>query len=254
MSSAEFVDLATARTARGVRIVAPGFVPSPWSEAAKGLFRLQGVPVLVVRSSRDPELVAWAQASNVPSVLFDDEPPRTVWSQLLTLAARLGPPGALLPLDLARRAEIVGLIHELAGEDGLGWNARLLMIHASLTSNGARGFSLKVASFLAARYGYAASGLDAARAQIRATCTELAHRLGDRDYLTGDRPGALDVYAATFLTPLHPIPEADCPALTPALRSAFATAYEDLGAEVPAELTAHRRRMFERHLAWPIQI
>ncbi|WP_437672161.1 glutathione S-transferase C-terminal domain-containing protein [Sorangium sp. So ce131] len=257
MSPVEFVDVATAKAARGVRMVASGMVPSPWSEAAKGLFRLQGVPVRVVRYSRDDaELAAWMRADNVPVVFHDDEPPRVHWAAITTLAARLGPPGALLPDDLDHRVRTVGLLNEIAGEEGLGWNARLLMLHASMTSGGQRGFPLPVAHYLAARYGYSAAiDIDRVRARIARTLAALAARLdGGREYLAGDRPDALDVYAATFLTPLCPIPESDCPRLQPLLRQAFATAHEAMGDAVPRALVEHRRRMYERHLGWPIEI
>jgi glutathione S-transferase len=257
MASFEIVDLATARAARGVRMVVSEHVPSPWSEAAKGMFRIQGVPVLAVHFARDDAaLAAWARADNVPVVLYEDDPPRTGWAAITALAERLGPPGALLLEDVEARAAVMGLVHELAGEDGVGWSARLLMIHASLASNGARGFPLPVAKHLGRRYGYAKERLDAARARIVSVLRALRDRLVARggDYFDGDRLTALDVYCATFLTPLGPIGEADCPQLQPMLRRAFATAYEDLGAEVPPELFAHRRRMFERHLAWPITL
>lgn len=253
MSSIEFVDIARARDARGVRIVVSGFVPSPWSEAVKGLFRVSGVPVLAVRAARDPELGKWTQAHNVPVVFYDDEPPRTVWSQILSLATRLCAPGTLLPIELERRTSIVGMIHEIAGEQGLGWNARLLMLHASFKTNGARGFPLPIAQRLAPKYGYAADRIDAARTQISEVLAALAARLGSHAYFDGDRVCALDIYAATFLTPLTKIEEADCPGFQPALRQAFAAAYEDIGS-VPPTLLEHRRRMFERHLAWPIQL
>jgi glutathione S-transferase len=256
MNAIEFVDVATARAARGIRIVASGLVPSPWSEAAKGLFRVQGIPVRVVRAARDDaDLAAWTRADNVPVVFHDDEPPRLSWAAITTLAARLGAPGALLPEDLERRARTIGLLHEIAGEDGLGWSGRLQMIHASFTSNGERGFPLPVATYLAGRYGYAPERVEPARARAREVLAALADRLGGgRAYLDGDRVGALDVYAATFLTPLCPIPEADCPRLSPRLRAAFGAAHEALGAAVPPELIAHRSRMYERHLGWPIAI
>src|SRR3569623_3559837 len=120
----QYVDLETAKAARGVRMVSLGTVPSPWTEAAKGLFKLARIPVLCVRSVRgDAAEAAWTKAHNAPVVLHDDEPPRTVRSQIVALAARLAP-GVLLPAEIARRIETIGLIHEIAGEDGLGWNAR----------------------------------------------------------------------------------------------------------------------------------
>lgn len=248
----QFVDVETAKAMRGVRIVASGAVASPWGEAAKATFTLAGVPFVVVRGApRDTTLAAWTGAHNVPVVFHDDEPPRTNWAQIVALAARIGRPGSVLPAD---RITAIGLLHELAGEDGLGWNARLLMIHASLSSEGARGFPLPVAKYLAPKYGYAADRIDAARTRAIDILALLAQRLGDAPWFGGDHPNALDAYTATFLTPLTPIAEADCPAMTPALRAAFVVAAEELGPHVDAALLALRRRMFEQYLAWPIPI
>lgn len=252
----EFVDLAAARIARGVRLVVSAAVPSPWSEAAKGLFHLQGVPVTAVRfNPEDPELVAWARSHNVPVVLHEDDPPRVGWAEIVMLAERLGhTPGVLVPTDLERRVRMIGLIHELAGENGLGWSARLLMIEASLSSKGARGFTVPIARYLGARYGYAPGRAASARVRLNEVLLTLRRELGDREYFGVDGPCALDVYSATFLTLLCTISEADCPAMEPLLRRAFASVREDLGGEVDPVLAAHRARMFERHLVWPIAL
>ncbi len=255
MSSIEFVEIDVARAASGVRIVVSGAVPSPWSEAAKGLFLIARVPVLAVRSKRgSPEITAWTGVDNVPAVFHASEPVRTTWAPITTLAARLAGPGVLLPDDLAARSQMMGLLHEVAGEDGIGWNARLAMIHASLVSEGTRGFPLPVAQYLAPRYGYATERMIEVRSRIETQLGALGDALGAGAYFGGTRPSALDVYCATFLTPLTAIPEDDCPALSPRLRLAFGSAHEELGSLVPAHLLAHRTRMFERHLAWPIAL
>src|SRR5580765_5487166 len=75
MTAIDFVDVATARDAPGVRIVVSGLVPSPWSEATKGLFRIADVPVLAVRRGRDAaEITAWTGIDNVPVVFHAAEP------------------------------------------------------------------------------------------------------------------------------------------------------------------------------------
>jgi glutathione S-transferase len=258
--SIEFVDVATARSAPGVRIVVSGLVPSPWSEAAKGLFRIGNVPVLAVRRMRDAtEVTAWTGADNVPVVFHAAEPARTNWAAITTLAARLAPPGAVLPEDLPARAEAIGVLHEIAGEDGIGWNARLAMIDAALTSEGKHGFPLPVAQYLARRYGHSPDAVARSRGRIEAQLHALRDRLRAQQalghaYLGGAKVSALDVYLATFLTPLSPIAPGDCPALEPLLRQAFGTAHEALGALVPDELHRHRKMVFERHLAWPIAL
>lgn len=250
----QYVDLETAKAATGVRMVSASVVPSPWSEAAKALFRIANIPVLCVRAGRgDPALREWTQAHNHPAVLHDNEPPRAVWSQIVALAARLAP-GVVLPVEIDRRVDAMGWLAEIAGEDGLGWSARLLMIHASFASDGKRGFPAPIAQYLAAKYGYAPERIDAAKARAIAVLAGLAGRLGDAPYFHGERPGALDAYAAAFLTPATPLAAEDCPAFVPALRPAFAAAAEQLAPHVPAALLAHRKRMFEHHLPWPIEI
>jgi glutathione S-transferase len=262
MTSIEYVDVAAARGAPGVRLVVSGLVPSPWSEAAKGLFRIAQVPVLGVRRGRGAEageITAWTGIDNVPVVFHGAEPARTNWAAITTLAARLGGPGTVLPEELPARVEVMGLLHEIAGEDGIGWNARLAMIDASLASGGKRGFPLPIAQYLAGRYGHSPEAVARGRARVEHQLGALADRLraqkaAGHTYLGGARVSALDVYLATFLTPLAPIAPEDCPVLDPVLRQAFGLAHEAFGALVPAELRAHRRMMFERHLAWPIAL
>src|SRR3569623_853880 len=250
----EFVDTAVGREASGTRLDASAVVPRPWSEAAKGVFRLADLPVLVVRAApRDKELLAWTGVDNVPVVLLDREPARSCWSQIVGLAARLAP-GAVMPVDPAERAAAMGLLELIAGEQGLGWNGRLAMIDASVTSNGERGFPPQVAGYLAKRYGYTPALAAHLRARVVGQLAPLAARLGARAYFGGERPNAVDVYTATFLTPLVPLSESDCRRMVPPLRAAFATAAEAFGALVPAPLLAVRARMFEQHLAYPIEI
>jgi glutathione S-transferase len=239
MTLIEFVDIATARTAPGVRIVVSGLVPNPWSEATKGLFRIANVPVRAVRRTSDAaEVTAWTGVDNAPVVFHDAEPARTSWAAITALAARLAGPGVVIPEELDARVQTMGLLHEIAGEDGLAWNARLQMIDASITSEGKRSFSLPVGQYLARRYGYTPD----AAARGRARAERQLHLLRDRlraqqalghAYLGGSRVSALDVYLATFLTPLSPIAPEDCPQLEPALRQAIGTAHEALGGAGP---------------------
>lgn len=260
MTAIEYVDVATARSAPGVRIVVSGLVPSPWSEATKGLFRIANVPVLAVRRMRDAaEVTAWTGVDNVPVVFHNAEPARTNWAAITTLAARLAGPDVVIPDDTAARAETMGLLHEIAGEDGIGWNARLAMIDATIKSEGKRGFPLPVGQYLASRYGYTPDGAARARMRIERQLQQLRDRLVAQQalghtYLGGARLSALDIYLATFLTPLSVISAEDCPQLAPVLRLAFGSAYEELGALVPVELASHRRMILERHLDWPIAL
>ena len=127
----KYVELSEARAARGVRMVALWALPSPWTEAAKGIFHVKEIPVLAVRHKRgDAEQAAWAGVQNAPVVFFDAEAPRTGWAEILLLAERLGGCVSLIPSDPAQRARLFGLAHEICGEDGLAWSARLVMVVA----------------------------------------------------------------------------------------------------------------------------
>jgi glutathione S-transferase len=253
-----FVDLEEAHAARGVRLLAAALLPSPWTEAAKGLFHVNQIPVSVVRFRRgDAAQVAWAGVANAPAIFFDEDPPRTGWAQILALAERLGPPGALVPQDLDARVRLFGLAHELCGEDGLGWSERLLMIEGSLSSAGARSFPLPVAQNLASRYGYTPQAVTGARARVVEILALLDRLLADsraagHAYLLGPRLTALDIYLATFLTPIVGVSEAECPATVPPVRDAFAYVGEVIGADLPPALAAHRRFIYRDHLPWPI--
>jgi glutathione S-transferase len=261
MELLRFVDLDLAVAAPGLRLVVAGALPSPWSEGAKALFHVKELPVLAVRYRRDQAaaLTAATGARNVPVLLHDGDPPRTGWAEILALAERLGGARPLVPSEPALRVRHIGLLHELASEGGLGWSARLIMIHGGLESSGARGFPLPVAQFLAPRYGYAPERIPAARARIAAVAKLLdeqlaaSHAAGQR-YLFGDQLTALDLYLATFLTPIVGVTEAECPNMRPEVRPAFAHLNEEMGAALSPALVAHRRFVYEQHLPWPIVI
>ena len=151
-----FVELEEARQASGLRVVIATNVPSPWSQAALGIFDMKGLDYLVVRFKRtDEEIKRWTGTRNAPAVLFDDEPPRTGWAEIVALGERLGGRVSLVPEDDERRVRMFGLSHEILGEGGLGWNVRLLLTHSSLTTDGRAGWPKPVAEYLAPRYGYA---------------------------------------------------------------------------------------------------
>lgn len=256
----QFGDIDTARAARGVRMAVSGAVPSPWSEAAKGIFHVKQLPALAVRfRPGDPALEAWSRSHNVPAVMNDDEPSRTGWAEILALAERLGGAASLVPAGVDARARLFGMANELAGEGGLGWCGRLVMIEASLASGGVRGFPVPVAQRLAAKYGYAPERLPAARARIVEVLGAFDHllaasRAAGHDYLMGPVLTALDIYLATFLTPFVALPEADCPRMAAPARPAYASLHEQMGPAVPPALVAHRRLVFDRHLPWPIEL
>jgi hypothetical protein len=259
MQTLRFVDLEEARAARGVRLLAVTSLPSPWTEAAKGLLHVKQIPALGVSFRRgDAAQTAWAGVSNAPALFVDDEPPRTGWAEILALTERIGGAVSLVPSELDRRVKLFGLAHELCGEDGLAWSTRLIMIDGSIGSGGARSFPLRIAQYLAASYGYAPEGVARARSRVGEILALFDRTLADSQaaghpYLLGDRLTALDIYLATFLTPIVGVTPDECPALAPPVRPAFTYLGEQVGA-VPPALAAHRRRIYRDHLPWPIAL
>jgi len=251
MNPTSMVDVETARATRGLRLVTVGGIPSPWSEAAKGIFRMKEVPFVLVRlDPGDKAVREWTRSRNAPVAMLDDEPPRTGWAEILELAERHAPSPSLVPASPADRVRMYGLAHEIMGEGGLLWSGRLLTIHAGIVSEGARGFPAPVAAYLAKRYGYGADRLPAARARIDEAWATLAAALGDRPYYFGDRPTALDVYSAAAVNLFDLPPQEACP-MWPLLRAAFESMRGDMSPP-PSTLLAHRERMYERHMERPM--
>jgi glutathione S-transferase len=155
----------------------------------------------------------------------------------------------------------MGLIETVAGEDGLGWNARLLMIEAGFRTDGSKGFVTPVGKYLVQRYDSArvvkqGESHDRLRQRCAEQLTALDKHLAIRggDYFGGAAPNALDVYTAAFLVPLDDLDETKCPNIVPFARQGFAAAAEALAPLVPNSLIALRERMFQKHLGWPLEI
>ncbi len=246
-----FVDLETAKQASGMRLVVLANVPSPWSEAAKGILRVKGVPFAAVRLEPGNKAIKeWTRARNAPVAIYDDEPPRTGWAEILELAERVAPEPSLVPTDPADRVRMFGLAHEVMGEGGLVWSGRLLTVHSGLTSDGVSGFPVPIASYLGKRYGYHAECAARARERVGQAFALLRETLGDREYYFGSAITALDIYSAAAMNLLVPLPDDKCP-IFPALREAFESTRKEFGAP-PEELVSHRDRLYERHLELPI--
>lgn len=282
----EFVDLETARARRGLRLVVLGSGPSLWSEAAKALFLVKQVPAAWVSfTPGDERFKQWTGAHNAPVALYDDEPPRTHWSDILMLAERLGrraeqagvaagPP--LLAVDPDERASQIGLLHEVAGEDGLGWGLRALAVAESFASGGARSFSLRVATYLHRKYGEPSERLGAVRERVLAILHRLAERLRASEArhaagLFGPHLGAVDIYVAAStllvvpprgwmppgwsasLPPGRNAQEAggEAPAGNPIaneMQKAALYLEQDIAPHVPPALIAHRDHVYREHL------
>jgi glutathione S-transferase len=255
--SIHYVPTEEAIAARGLRMVVVGNIPSPWAEAAKGILHVKRIPWTAVRLDyADAAQKQWTGVRNAPAAMFDDEPPRTGWSQILLLAERLAPEPSLLPRDAAGRALVFGLSHELLGEQGLAWSRRLQLVQAGLAGTG--GFAPQVAPYLGKKYGYSPeAGASATQRvvdllQMFAARLQAQHAAGS-SYYVGHSLTAADIYSATALALLRPLPQDVC-AMDAATRAAFEWRDPATDAALHDVLLAHRAMVYERHLVLPLSL
>jgi glutathione S-transferase len=188
--------------------------------------------------------------------MYEQEPPRSGWAEILELAERLAPEPRLMPHQADDRATAFALAQAICGEQGLGWSRRLQLIEAGLAGRG--GFQPDVAAYLGKKYGYSPEAGAAAAARVADLLTMLASRLkaqhvrGSRYYL-GQELTAVDIYSATFMALLQPLPEDVC-AMDAATRSAFEYREPLTDAALDEVLLAHREMMYREHLGLPLSL
>lgn len=250
------VDLETALAAPGLRVIVTAGAPSPWSQAALAILNFKAVPFLLVRTrASEPAFREWNGASNLPAVLFDNEPVRTGWVEILALAERLACDALLVPREPAERVRMLGLCHEVMSEGALLWCARLLAIEAGIATEGREGFPLQAARYLAPRYGQGTVPV----AQLRARAADVLSLLDAELSLSsgpcfrGSSTSALDLYSAVAMNALVPLPQASCP-MVPAMRAAFEWMGKQLAGAIPPALLAHRDFVVSRHFELPIEL
>jgi glutathione S-transferase len=250
-----YLSVEAAQQQSGLRLVLTRGVPGPWSEAAKAVFNLRQVPYQAVEQQggrSNPELVAWTGHRNAPIALYNNEPPRVRWLEILDLAERLGSGASLLPSDTSERIMMVGLSNEIAGENGFAWNARLLMLDAGVASQGT-GVIAKNPMYN--EYQYSQDKQKIARQRVVTFLDFLTQRIKDQaaagsDYLVGNSLSAADVYWACFSNMLQSLPAEQNP-MPDGLRNSWAVLARSLDGYDP-QLIVHRDRIFARHLQLPL--
>ncbi len=252
-----YVEVDEAIESDGLRMMVVSNVPSPWGEAAKGIFHIKGLDWKAVRLAYDdPTLAKWAGELSAPVAVYNDEPPRSRWSDILLLAERLQPEPSLIPSDPADRALMFGWAHEILGEEGLGWSRRLQSVEAGLAKQG--GFRKPVAQYLAGKYGYDAAKGSTYGVRTRELLTALADRLKAQKaagsaYYIGNELSALDIYSATTLALFAPLPEDICE-MNPDSRAAFVSMDDETRAALDPILLEHRDRMYADVLETPLSL
>ena len=262
---ADTLDVAQARSLPGLRLVLSPGVPGPWGEGAKGLFDVKGIPYARVRQvpgDTNADLVAWTGHANAPQAIYDAEPARSAWTEIVLLAERLAPTPPLLPDDPELRSLVFGLGFEICGEQGFGWQRRLMMFDAVLSlpqdilpeTHPAR----HTVAALGRRYGYSPEAAAAAPGRAAAILAALSRRLeaqraqGSR-YLVGDRLSAIDVYWAAFAAMISPLDEALC-AMPAMLRSQYELDDPEVRAAAAPILLEHRDFVYREHLTLPLDL
>lgn len=253
--SFEYLSVADAIPRPGLRMVVVGKVPSPWGEAAKGIFHIKQIEWAAVRLVYDDDsLKEWAGQRSGPVAVFDREPPRSDWKDILLLAERLAPTPPLLPATPSARERVLSLSAKFCGKEGLGWHRRLQVVNASLQQS--RLFSERVAGYLGSKYGYDPAGAAEHDGHVHRLLGEFAAALraqSGKAYYLGDTLSALDVYSAAFMGMFKPLPESQC-AMDPSARAAFEWLDDETRAALDPILLTHRDMMYTRHLETPLSL
>jgi glutathione S-transferase len=257
---AEYIDIEQAMTMSGLRVVLPPGIPGPWGEAVKGILYVKKIPFTRVRHDRAnyAPLIRWTAQSSAPVTVYNDERPRSVWSDQLFLAERLQPRPSLVPAKIDDRVLMFGLCNELCGENGFGWSRRLMLVDAGVNDARAPEEARKGMLAFGSKYGYSAVAAAAAPAKLAEVLRELADRLESQrsrgsPFLIGDRLSALDIYWAAFAALIEPLPENLCP-----MPSEFRRRYvcEDpiVRAATSPQLLAHRDFIYHEYLELPVDL
>jgi glutathione S-transferase len=250
----EWLSLEEARESDGLRLVMLRGLPSPWSQAARGILDIKGLRYsLASRGPDDPDdaLEDWTGQSSYPALMYADERPRSGWAEILLLAERLKPEPALIPADPGQRALLFGLAHEICGEMGLGWCRRLVQIAPMAAARQPGGIELM------RKYGSGPEGQAVAQQRVVEVLTLLRGVLRERraagqTYLMGELT-ALDVYWATFCTLLSPLPPEQLP-MPPQMRPLFSDEDPEVQGLLAGELLELRDLVYAQHLRLPVEL
>lgn len=251
----DYVKPAQARELSGLRLALTRGVPGPYSMSARAVLDLRNVPYVAVEqipAAANEDLVAWTRHRNAPIAVYQDEPPRTGWLEILNLAERLGTGPSLIPADIDDRMAMIALTNELIGENGLTWNMRVLMLGLGGAERAAREAARNP---MYAEYGYSEAARNAAPGKIETILARFtAHARAQRErgsrYLFGDAFSAGDVYWAYFSLIFRTLSEEACP-MPSSLRKSYDLGSEMVGGCDPI-LIEQRDYVFANHLPLPM--
>lgn len=256
----DYLAVEQARDMPGLRLVLTAGVPGPWGEAAKAVLKTKGIDFIPVRqdlSGPNDALVQWTGHRNAPVLVYEGEPPRTGWAEILMLAERLRPEPSLLPSDLETRAEMLGLCHLICGERGFGWDRRLIIIHNIVQEAKQAGQEEPPMVGPLKRYGYTEAEAQQAPQRSASFLRHLSERLHAQEkngspYLFGNQITAADLYWACFSALLDPLPPEVNP-MPDAMRGLYATQHPAIEAASDPILIRHRDMIYDKHIGLPLK-
>jgi glutathione S-transferase len=257
-----YVEIETAREMPGLRLVLTTGVPGPWGEAAKGIFHAKGIPFTRVAQTAGADndaIFAWTGHRNAPVAIYDDEPGRTTWREILWLAERISPEPSLLPADPEDRVRCLGLAEELMGVGGFGWNRRLMLLRSGMGDSDTPPEAMRATlGRMARQYGYSRAAADAAPERVAQTLSVLSRQLAaqreaGRRYLIGDRVSAVDIYWAAMAALVAPLPAEFC-AMPEMLRGLYGNPGPTVAKALDPALLEHRDRVYREHMEFPLAL
>jgi glutathione S-transferase len=192
---------------------------------------------------------------NAPIAVYDEEPPQSTWHEILLLAERLGSGPSLIPDDELDRALMVGFSTEICGPDGFGWSRRLELMGRREVKNPSETGSYDMGRMQRA-YGVTDETIARAPKRMVQIMQGLAKQLHKQkaagsDYLVGDRLSACDLHWAAFSLFVSPLPADKC-AMPDFMRGNYSHLTPELAAGLDPILLEHRDRIYQRHVALPL--
>lgn len=260
-----------AQNRSGLRLALTAGVPGPWSESAKKIFdykKIDYLPVIQRAAEPNEALVAWTGIRNAPIAIYNDEPPRTNFQDIVALAERLKPEPSLLPAEATERWQCFGISAAICGEGGYGWLRRHVMGErpGRSTSPSAKisttTFSddAPPATFDPHTLNRAYGGIEAEREAAAGRIVDIlcsleaqlaSQRAAGSDYFVGSSITACDVHWACFSAMLKPMPAPVNP-MPGWLREAYSYQGDLVDPDDYPLLIAHRDGLFEHHLGLPL--
>lgn len=252
----QYLPIEQVRALNGLRIAACVGAPSPWSLAARALFDHKKMAYTLgaqIIADENIELKQWTGQNSAPVVAFrqsaEQEKIATTAEAIVLLAERIQPTPALIPADQQQRAWMFGLLQALAGEDGFGWNRRLMSLSLAGGSDNLTG-NIRT---MALKYDYS----DEAAKQAANRCANIlelfSNTLREQEkygnpFLVGKQLTALDLYFAIFIGIMYQPLDDDRFPIPATMRAGYQVKNATLDEAADAILFTHRDRILDQYL------